>query len=105
MSLIPLIKGYAVDQKPPVDLGGWGSRAEPSRAGAVPSHSRFLAHVGLVLLHRALPAQVPQEELPGLAPQAGAQTLGAEVEGSSEGPPLGCPPPCPSLPSHPVPHP
>lgn len=68
-------------------------------------HSRFLAHVALVLLCRALPAQVPQEELPGLSPQAGAQTLGTEVEGSSEGPPLGCPPPCPALSPHRAPHP
>ena len=49
----------------------------PGRAGP-PEDSRFLAYVGLVLLSCAFPAEVPQEELPGLAPQAGAQTLGVQ---------------------------
>ena len=77
------------------------ARAEPSRAGSTPSHSRFLAHVGLVLLCRALPAQVPQEELPGLAPQAGAQTLGGRGGGQLRGasPWLPAALPCPAPPT------
>lgn len=67
----------------------------PAGGGA---HSRLLTHMRLVLLGRALPAEVAQEELPGLLPQAGAQALRAGGAGGAQRGPLGRPRPAPPRP-------
>lgn len=49
------------------------------------SHSRFLPNVRLVLFSSALPAKVPQKELPSLSPKARAETLRVQWSNRSEG--------------------
>ena len=99
MSLIPLIKGYAVDQKPPVDSGGWSSQGL-SPAGQGPC---LLTHVFLrtwALCSSIEPSQLryPRRNFQASRRRLGLRPWGQRWKAAQRGLPLAArhpAPPCP----------